>query len=54
MFEKNPKLTYRDVQRILAASTKKDHIPTGLVLPNAVWGAGKLDAQAALAATPTP
>ncbi|TYB44011.1 S8 family serine peptidase [Actinomadura chibensis] len=52
MFQKNPTLTYRDVQRILAATTKKDHIPPELVLPNAVWGAGKLDAAAALAATP--
>lgn len=52
MFQKNPTLTYRDVQRILAATTKKDQIPAGLVLPNAVWGAGKLDAAAALAATP--
>jgi subtilisin family serine protease len=52
MFQKNPALTYRDVQRILAATTKKDHIPPELVLPNSVWGAGKLDAAAALAATP--
>ncbi|TDB80202.1 hypothetical protein E1264_34410 [Actinomadura sp. KC216] len=52
MFQKNPTLTYRDVQRILAATTKKDQIPPGLELPNAVWGAGKLDAAAALAATP--
>ncbi|MFI0482551.1 S8 family serine peptidase [Actinomadura sp. 9N215] len=52
MFQKNPKLTYVDVRRILAATTKKDHIPPELVLPNAIWGAGKLDAAAALAATP--
>ncbi|WP_165968851.1 S8 family serine peptidase [Actinomadura sp. KC06] len=52
MFQKNPKLTYVDVRRILAATTKKDQIPPELVLPNAVWGAGKLDAAAALAATP--
>lgn len=52
MFQKNPTLTYRDVRRILAATTKKDQIPPELVLPNAVWGAGKLDAAAALAATP--
>ncbi|WP_171064192.1 S8 family serine peptidase [Actinomadura soli] len=52
MFQKNPTLTYVDVRRILAATTKKDHIPPELVLPNAVWGAGKLDAAAALAATP--
>ncbi|MGH3241850.1 MAG: S8 family serine peptidase [Spirillospora sp.] len=52
MFQKNPKLTYVDVRRILAATTKKDQIPPGTVLPSAVWGAGKLDAAAALAATP--
>ncbi|MBC6458269.1 S8 family serine peptidase [Actinomadura sp. HBU206391] len=52
MFQKNPTLTYRDVRQILAATTKKDQIPPELVLPNAVWGAGKLDAAAALAATP--
>jgi subtilisin family serine protease len=52
MFQKKPTLTYRDVQRILAATTKKDQIPPGTVLPNAIWGAGKLDAAAALAAIP--
>lgn len=54
MFQKNPTLTYRQVREILAATARRDQIPAGLVLPNAVWGAGKLDVAAALAATPIP
>lgn len=52
MFQRNPTLTYRDVRRILMDTARRDQIPAGLVLPNAVWGAGKVDAEAALAATP--
>jgi subtilisin family serine protease len=52
MFQKNPTLTYRQVRDILTATARKDQIPPGFVLPNAIWGAGKLDVAAALAATP--
>jgi subtilisin family serine protease len=54
MFQKNPTLTYRQVRDILAATARKDQIPPEFVLPNAVWGAGKLDVAAALAATLAP
>lgn len=52
MFQRNPTLTYRQVRDILAATATRGQIPAGETLPNLSWGYGKLDAAAALAATP--
>jgi subtilisin family serine protease len=54
MFQRNPKLTHDDIIQVFKASASKAQIPSGLTFPNAIWGYGKLDAQAALAAVPAP
>jgi subtilisin family serine protease len=64
MLERNATLTPEQVRTILAASARSDAFtavayntpggaPIGAALPNASWGYGKLDVQAALAGTPT-
>lgn len=63
LLERNPGLTPEQVRAILAGSARSDGFtavayntasgsPVGAPLPNASWGYGKLDVQAALAATP--
>lgn len=47
MLQKNPQLNVDDVRRILAQTAEK---PAGTTLPDAEWGAGKVDALAALGA----
>jgi subtilisin family serine protease len=54
MFERNPTLTYKDVIAIFKTTASKAQIPIGLTFPNAIWGYGKLDASAVLAAVPAP
>jgi hypothetical protein len=61
MLEKNPSLTYLDIRRILRESANRNRdeivgrqrhqIPRD-VEGNLIWGAGKLDARAALDLTP--
>lgn len=63
LLERNPGLTPEQVRAILAGSARSDGFtavayntasgsPVGAPLPNASWGYGKLDVQAALAVTP--
>lgn len=63
LLERNPGLTPEQVRAILAGSARSDGFtavayntasgsPVGAPLPNASWGYGKLDVQAALGATP--
>jgi subtilisin family serine protease len=53
MFEKNPTLTGPQVRSILQ-STASRNIPGFVGFPNRHWGFGKVDVEAALAATPSP
>ncbi len=53
MLEKNPQLTANKVREILAKTAMKADSLTG-ALPNIQWGNGKIDPQAAIAATPRP
>lgn len=53
MFERNPNLTFKDIIAIFKATAAKNQIPN-LAFPNNVWGYGKIDASAALAAVPAP
>ncbi len=53
MFQKNPNLTSTQIREILTATATKNQIPI-LGFPNRVWGYGKLDANAAVAAVPAP
>jgi len=49
MFQRNPDLTYVQIRDILQDTARRDHIPDGIVLPSGAWGAGVIDAQAAVA-----
>ena len=52
LFEKNPNLTQEQIKEILRTkASQDDQVPP---LPNTTWGYGKLDAQAAYEALPTP
>lgn len=63
MFEKNPHLTFEQVRRHLQHSAQVDGIPTAETPPvidsslgirwGNIWGAGKVNAQAALTETPS-
>jgi subtilisin family serine protease len=53
MFQKNPNLTAAQIRSILTATATRNQIPI-LGFPNRVWGYGKLDANAAVAAVPNP
>jgi minor extracellular serine protease Vpr len=48
MLEKTPKLTPALIKEILAKTAYKDSFTGSLPIPDATWGAGKLDASAAL------
>jgi len=50
MLEKNPKLDAAQVRKILRDTAKRDEYTRGV--PNPKWGYGKIDPEAALAATP--
>lgn len=51
MFKKNPNLTAQEIRTILTSTADRSQIPIR-GFPNRVWGYGKLDAKAALAAMP--
>lgn len=53
MFEKNPQLTGPQIRDILETTASRN-IPGFAAFPNRHWGFGRLDVEAALAATPTP
>jgi subtilisin family serine protease len=54
MFQKNKNLNHVQIREILKATASKDSIPGSYRFPNSLYGFGKLDAAAALAAVPTP
>ncbi len=48
MLQRNPNLTYVQIRDILQDTARRDHIPDGIVLPSGAWGAGLVDARAAV------
>ncbi len=48
MLQRNPQLGFQQIRDIIQSTARRDHVPTGIVLPNSSWGAGNIDALAAV------